>query len=163
MACNLDERTKLYAHMAQGSYARNPYQAIKQAAFTSGFRLYAPLSTPEHQVYVNVLGREVVISFRGSTTLYDWTVSDVAIAKGDERRSYRFLNSQRLLNQVRALFPQFTLHVTGHSLGGRIAQILAHDNKDVEAWAFNAGAGFGALVERSTSRHHDVHIEGDFI
>ncbi len=89
---------------------------------------------------------KVIIGYRGSATARDWMVSDVKIAMGTEPSDSRVQKSIRFYEKVKEKYPNKTIVVTGHSLGGRIATLVSQA-KGIKAITFSTGCGIGCVKD----------------
>lgn len=97
---------------------------------------------------------KLIISVRGSVTAHDWLIEDTSIFFGaenmkglnGEKMSYR---TQMVETVLKLLLTQGIqakdILLTGHSLGGRIAQNLGKDY-NIRSIGFNTGTGFGHFL-----------------
>ncbi len=88
---------------------------------------------------VSQYDNKVVISYRGSDEAKDWTHSNANM--GARQMPSQIQDARELYNEVKKDYPKGTeIIVTGHSLGGSLAQIVAAENeKDgVKAVTLNA-------------------------
>ena len=89
---------------------------------------------------------KAIIAYRGSVTARDWLVSDVKIAMGSEPSDSRVQKSIRFYEKVKEKYPNKTIVLTGHSLGGRLATLVsqASGNKVI---SFSTGCGMGCVKD----------------
>jgi hypothetical protein len=85
--------------------------------------------------FKNSVTGEIVISYRGSASAYDWVVADGDIAHG--KRPDVFDSGRQFAQGIIDTNPGASISVTGHSLGGATAQ-------DVAAFFKFGGNTFGA-------------------
>lgn len=93
-----------------------------------------------------VSGSKVIIGYRGSTTARDWLVSDVKIALGTEPSDSRVQKSIRFYEEVKEKYPNKTIVLTGHSLGGRLATLVSQAT-GAKAITFSTGCGLGCIKD----------------
>lgn len=77
----------------------------------------------------------IVISYRGSDTAIDFFGSDRQMYFGELPSQYK--NANEVYQQVKKAYPNFNITVTGHSLGGSLAQLVSAQN-GCQAVTFNA-------------------------
>lgn len=121
--------------------------------------------------------QEAVIAFRGTEnragqTLLDWTTSFSA-AVGIEPRQYAEARTRvlSLIDQLQAANGEVKIYVTGHSLGGGLAQQAGYLSKSVkEVFTFNTSPvtnwtnlRFEGLVEQGFPIIHRIYHGGEFL
>lgn len=92
---------------------------------------------------------KIIIGYRGSTTTRDWVYSDVKIALGTEPSDPRVQKSIRFYEEVKEKYPNKTIVVTGHSLGGRLATLVSQAT-GAKAITFSTGCGLGCIRDYNT-------------
>lgn len=112
---------------------------------------YRPLSgdSPEYGVWVNEETHHAVIAYKGTDTMSEAVFQDTFIASGDVNKQSAFQEAYDFYRYVKAdLGPEFTIDVTGHSLGGAKAMhVAAMAEKDLgkraapHSVSFNPGLG----------------------
>ncbi len=88
--------------------------------------------------YASVItnGDDIVIAFRGTQINKVNDVANDILMVGSKMPS-QAKNALELYDVVKAKYPNRKIYLTGHSLGGSLAQIVAGYNKDVCAATFN--------------------------
>ena len=89
---------------------------------------------------------KAIIAYRGSVTAKDWLVSDVKIAMGSEPSDSRVQKSIRFYEKVKEKYPNKTIVLTGHSLGGRLATLVSQAS-GVRTTTFSTGCGMGCVKD----------------
>ena len=96
---------------------------------------------------VNAAGEtvtEIVIAYRGTDGPFD-AVADIQLVAGGQPPQ-QFLDAKAYYNDIKSLYPNSSISVTGHSLGGAMASFVAADPLvTTTATAFNA-PGIANLV-----------------
>lgn len=140
---------------ASAVYTKKPVPGYKQRVFHGG---EAILYTPEDP------SKKHVLSFRGTQSLYD-AVTDVGIVTGRRRMARlatpygrRMRRMERVTESVLKEVGKDDLLLTGHSLGGHIAEVMACRYK-VRAKVYNKGAFFTKTCPQVTS----VRTRGDLV
>jgi hypothetical protein len=97
------------------------------------------LSNVDTAVWHDKTSKKTHVSNRGSTSAYDWAVSDAQIATGTEGSGARFNNA---LNTTRLAHEKYGYNVqtSGHSLGGKVSAYTT-EKLGNEAW-YDKGTGF---------------------
>lgn len=95
---------------------------------------------------VNQLENSIFVVFKGSEPcifdiekfLKDWFVSDLKMLFGD--LPLNFMDFYKYVKQIKNLFHGYKIYLTGHSLGGSIAQLLGavEDFQKFKVFTFNA-------------------------
>ena len=134
---------RLHAKLADASY-RPPKQRPQDI---EGYKLDSQFNDTYYCVYHK--GKKVYLCFRGtSPTDARDLKSDLQIVRGGEIGDGRFKESLAVADRVRAKHKNKTLVTVGHSLGGRIAQVVAKLKSFVsKGYGFNPGCGLGCLAE----------------
>ena len=108
----------------------------------NGFEYDDELGDAEEGVWVS--SGKAIIAYRGSASKRDWLVSDVKIIGGTEASDSRVTKSIKFYDEVSAKYPNKTIVTTGHSLGGRLANIVAQQ-KGGKTVSFSTGCGMGCI------------------
>ena len=97
-------------------------------------------------VYARHDTRELIIGYRG-TDIRDRhdLMSDAEIILGISGVDERVRVSLELYDAMRILYPTYTKHICGHSLGGTIAYIIAKHREPDRCTVFNPGSAPNAL------------------
>jgi len=138
----------VYETIAQHKYSRlaNSSYYFKRQAFvkeflnemreTRNFRIDMELSNDEVSVFVNQVTNEVVVAYRGTTSIKD-VGTDLMIVTSTERLSFRVRSSLKLMERVLRKYQGFTVKSTGHSLAGLISRVVAN-SFGLESHNFNS-------------------------
>lgn len=127
-----DER--LFAEIANASYL----EPNERPADIWGYSYIASLSDAKHATYAK--GDVAKFSVRGTkvTDIEDLANDKVIAEGGDLTKSDRYKRANSLLKKVKDKYKK--IWVTGHSLGGRLTQLLSKNNGNLKAYTFNAGS-----------------------
>ena len=138
----MTKEMKLQAKMASLAYDA----PAKRPTDMEGYRLDPDFNDKYNMVYV---GKVVYLVFRGTspTDVRD-IKSDLEIVRGTEVTNERFREALELADKVHKKYKGKTMITVGHSLGGRLAQIVAKKKSFVKKGVgWNAGCGKGCLWE----------------
>lgn len=135
----------------------------KQLAKTNPDYKYDPkLSTREHAIFTNPTSHKTVIAYRG-TDFSDkkrWhkdLKSDLMIGMGMQGLDPRHRQANRTYDKVKKAMPGYEVSVTGHSLGGSLANHVAKNRKSSDkAVAFSRGSGPMDLLKKKSNKVLDV-------
>lgn len=134
-----------YAHLAAAAYGELNVRDTSVSGWTVVLSQKASLfNSVSATVFENAAG-EIVISFRGSATTVDAAV-DASLGYLSINNIPRMQNSLAFAQAVQKLYPNRDLTITGHSLGGGIAQYVAAE-LNVHAVAFDPAPIAPALVK----------------
>lgn len=130
-----------------------------------GYTLDKELSNKNQKVFTDNQGNPN-ISFRGSKTVKDWLVSDVAILTGLQNLDPRFKESLKLTKQVKKKYEDKPINITGHSLGGSISDYVNRNvklPKGSKVETYNKGVGVGDLFKSVKSNQTDIRTQNDIV
>ena len=135
---------------------------VRQQVRFLGCNVDDTLSNAEVLVAVNSRTRTVWMAFRGTDSLftnltgdawYDAFADGVIAVFGVDLNPRLLMMAKQAYTQVRQRYPLYMLKITGHSLGGSVAQSLGHiyqnDHYLARVDTFNAGAGLTDLIGAS--------------
>lgn len=166
---SLDKRVIEFAKFAESSYSKGTHQRRKilsKEALTN-FSYDTKLSDNDTAVWVNRRNKEVITSYRGTElTNFGDLSADASIIKGDFNLHARYMNAFSKQDSVLKKYKKYRHIVTGHSLGGTIANTLAksYGTKIAESHSFNPGSGVREIFEQSSDPNHHSHfIKGDVL
>lgn len=96
---------------------------------------------PLHNLYVHKTEQRILIVYRGTDVndLQD-IISDIQIILGTNAIDVRIQQSLDFFDQVKVKYPEHQIRVTGHSLGGTIALIIAKHRLPERTITFNPGS-----------------------
>ena len=109
----LDEEDRLGYDFSQQSYKK-----VDERGNVGDWELDSDLSNVDTGVWHNKTTKQTHVSNRGSTSGYDWAVSDAQIATGTESSGSRF---KRVVDTTSKAHDKYGYNVStsGHSLGAR--------------------------------------------
>lgn len=140
---DIPESDRIYSKVSSASY-----QAERNRPETIDGYIYDDLlSSQKVAVYHNPVGKQVIIGYRGTVpTDAEDLYNDLQIIQKDFKKrddllqSSRFKDSISIVDKVKRKYPPYTITLTGHSLGGRLA-VEVGLNKNVPSINFNPGGG----------------------
>ena len=151
----MENEQKHYATFSNASYSlfnplkskfenqQNSLKVLNDANIT-GYELH-PSSNHQRGVFINKDKKDIVISHRGTNTSSRSNLqSDVAIGFGTQGSTERFQRAVRKDKKIKNAFPDYTIQLTGHSLGGSIGAQSSRENK-IKGIFYNIGSGVPTL------------------
>jgi esterase/lipase len=128
-----------YARLAMAAYYYENQEYVSNTLFApmselDDFVLDNELSTQEHSVFYNETTNEVVISYRGTTTLDD-VKTDSHILMSREKNTERYKRSEAVFEKTRDKYDG-PITITGHSLGGGVSLHIA-EKFDTRGYSYN--------------------------
>lgn len=142
-------------NLIKASYQRN--KPAEEIGFKHGLTLDHELSNSEHKVFVDP-DKNTTVVFTGSRKVGDWLFTNPAIAVGLEKHSQRFINSDKLISNVKNKY-NGNVTAIGHSLGGRIAEHVNANNKIT----VNKAVGLGDIGKTIRNNQTDIHVNHDIV
>ena len=141
-----------YSRLANASYyfKRQSYvrDFLNEMRETRGFQIDKELSNEEVSVFVNRITNEVVVSYRGTSSIKD-VGTDLMVLTSTERLSFRVRSSLELMERVLREYQGFTIKSTGHSLGGFLSRIVSN-SFGLESHNFNSAESIhGSFIEQN--------------
>ena len=144
---SVDDKDKIFVQMSKQSYIKPD----ERKANLEGYTYLPQQSDMENAVYENSKDKKLIIAFRGSAKLKDLK-ADLGIATGLLEKTSRHDSTEELVKKLKTLFPDYSITLTGHSLGGSLAVSMSSKH-NIPAVVFNAGHTIGK------SKHKDSDIK----
>jgi hypothetical protein len=94
----------------------------------------------EHGVWINNKLKEIKVAFRGTSNLTD-VKTDAYLALGKLKNTDRYKKEDNLIQQLKRMYPNYKITLTGHSLGKEIANTLS-SKYNLEGSGFNGAFSF---------------------
>jgi hypothetical protein len=136
----------LHANISQQAYNKTRDDDVQ------GYDYIQQLSNRDSVVYINSITHHVIIGFKGTNSASD-IVPDLAILSGTVGLSPHFKRAVELYDKVHSMFPPFTIDLTGHSLGGTIAEYVNKQRHiSGKVVNFNPGRGIAAVVNAAVCK-----------
>lgn len=140
----------------EGSYSSN--EKAQELAKKINYSLDTELSTNEHKVFIDDADNDVIVSYTGTMKASDY-VTDLLLANGLGEYTYRFENSQKVLDKVRSKYAQSHVMSIGHSLGGSLAEYVTADRKIT----LNKGSSIYDVNKVIPKNQIDIRNRGDYV
>jgi hypothetical protein len=106
----------------------------------------------EHGVWINNKTKEIKVAFRGTDNLGD-VKTDAYLAVGKLKSTDRFKKEDNLIQQLKRMYPNYKITVTGHSLGGALASEISN-KYNLEGSGFNSGQGIRGKINNSNFQQY---------
>lgn len=113
------------ATLTASSQAYNP--TASRTDLPGGYTYLRHMSSPETGVWYNVGEQRVIVAFRGTAGGRDVGTDITAIVLNQHRHHPRYIRSYRQVRRVQKAFPQSSVILTGHSLGGHLATAVGQE------------------------------------
>ena len=158
----LTKGAESFARIADLAY-QEPSERDLSFFTQNGFVEDEDYSNDEHVVLINPNNGEVIVGIRGTAFNLNNLLTDATIALGHFEDSERARKTIELRERLLERYPYFTLHFTGHSMGGTAAAYAAEGLPNATATTFNAGSTpFGGAIE-TAENVTNYRTEGDAI
>lgn len=138
--------------------SKQAYQPIESRKDINGYTYLNEDSNQGRAVYKN--GDKYVLAYKGTSTLKD-LAPDAAIAAGIQEKSSDFQNADKDYKELKQKYGG-TWDVTGHSLGGTKAMMVAQNN-NLNSYVFNPGfvAPSDDRIDTSYKGNNYYLVKGD--
>ena len=139
---NLGDQELSDTNKLQWEFANEAYEPELERKNIEKYVYDQEMSDAETAVWHNHTDKRTHVASRGSTTAYDWGVSNLQIGLGIEGMGSRFKKAERQTKSAHDKYG-YTTDVSGHSLGGNVSshltQRLGNNSWFGEATTFNSG------------------------
>lgn len=145
----------------------NLYDALKssygdkkarQQLTNAGYQYDSMLSNRNQQVWYNPNDRKLLYNIAGTHNIKDWG-TDAYLAVGKLKDTNRYKEAKQTLENAKLKYGKdITTNITGHSLGGAIAQYIG--NKNDKVYTLDKGATIG---QRTRSNENAYRTSGDAV
>jgi hypothetical protein len=132
---------------------KNSQKKIEQ----QGFIKDESLSNDNQTVFFNDKEKKLIFTVAGTHNLSD-VGTDIYLASGNLKSTERYKSANKTLNKARIKYKPKEVVVTGHSLGGAIAQYIAKKNDKVVT--YNKGATLGQKTRKNETA---IRTRGDLV
>ena len=136
---DLDDETSTFAKLAESAYTpEKDRMEFLKSKDVDGYDQDDDLSDAEHAVYTK--DGKVIISYRGTVpSNVNDLKADARILLGELKNGPRYQRSLKAYEDAKKKYPDKEINLTGASLGARLANDIAIENK-VKSHAFNIGS-----------------------
>lgn len=143
---------------------RASYLPQKKAAdllAQKGYDYDKDLSTMEQKVFVSPSGKPIIAE-RGSVRLSDWLMEDPRLATyaGSFFDTRRVANTKQLSKEVEEKYGMAPT-LTGHSLGGYLAEQGAKATPKSDVYTYNKASGFPSIFSSAPKNQYDYRTTLD--
>ena len=123
-----------------------------------GYKIDKDLSNDNEQVYYNPSDKKLRYNVAGTHKLSDWG-TDAYLALGGLKSTNRYKEADNTLKKAKAKYNINNATVTGHSLGGSIAQGIA--KPEDKEFSLNAGYTIGQKTKGGNQQNY--RTQGDVV
>ena len=120
-------------------FSQQSYKKANERGNVGDYEYDPSLSNVDTAVWHSKKDKKTHVSIRGSTSAYDWLVSDAQIATGTEDRGSRFKRAVETTKQAHDKYG-YNVSTSGHSLGGKTSAYTT-EKLGNEQW-YDGGTGF---------------------
>ncbi len=121
-------------------------------------------SQGEKSVYVDETNKQVIVGHRGTDPSKSKDLfADLAVGLGLEKYHPRFKRAARQEKALEREYPGYDFIITGHSLGGSVAQHTGKSKRVKKVVTFNKGSGIAEPFRRRSSKQTDYLNYGDLV
>ncbi len=138
----------IYAVLSSVAYKANlseKYNQLKKYGLNRDYYILRQFTNRDVTTFYDFINDKVVVSFRGTDNKnvlgmrYEDLMTDYQLAIGRLRLTDRFQEAKDMLEKVMAKYDKDKITLTGHSLGGAIADYLS-DIYKLPAFIYNTGS-----------------------
>lgn len=139
---------------------KNSYKNNGDAFKNQGYIYDKDLSNHNQQIYYNPNNKKMLMSVAGTHNLRDWG-TDAWLAFGGLKNTNRYNEAKNILQRARDKYNPSETSVSGHSLGGSIAQGIASKNDKV--YTLDSGYTIGQKTRSHGGNFQHFRTAGDAV
>jgi len=151
---DIDPRTPMLGQISDSELRGFAEAAYNPPAKLGDYTRVPALSSGETSVYVDPRTATAVVTLRGSNKIGD-VVTDVALAGGKLSNTPRYKRTVKEVERAHAALKGYKISVTGHSLGGSLANEITSRNPHVRGVGFNSGYALPGVSQTRGSAGRD--------
>jgi len=150
---------KLYDALKSSYGDRKARDQLKKA----GYNYDSMLSNHNQQVWYNPNDKKMMVNIAGTHNLKDWG-TDVALAFGKLKSTGRYKQAEKVLKQAKSKYGNdIQTNITGHSLGGSIAQKIGSKKDNDKVIALDSGYTIGQKTRSYDGNQQHFRTKGDVV
>lgn len=149
----MSSQVNLYDALKSSYGDKRSQDALRRA----GYQYDSMLSNHNQQVWHNPNEKKLLYNVAGTHNLKD-VGTDIWLALGGLKNTNRYKEASKVLDQAKQKYENSQTTVTGHSLGGSIAQYVA--GKDDKVHTLDKGATIG---QKTRSNENAYRTRGDAV
>jgi hypothetical protein len=132
----------------------------RQKLSNAGYKYDSMLSNHNQQVWHNPNTNKLLYNVAGTHNLKD-VGTDIYLALGGLKKTNRYKEADRKLEEAKKKYNVSNATVTAHSLGASIASGIS--KKDDKVYALDAGYTIGQKTRDRDGNHHHYRSQGDLV
>ena len=140
------------------SFLEHSYKKPQKGTEINGYKRDDSLSGKRAQVYTNQEGKAVVVH-RGTSGIHDM-ITDAKLSLGFNK-SKRMSHAKKIQSRAEAKYGSGNTTTMGHSLGGHLAEKVAHKDSDVVT--LNKAALPKDMFKKIKSNQTDIRTKRDLV
>ena len=126
-----------------------------------GYKLDGSLSSHNQTVFYNPTSKKLLYNIAGTHNINDWG-TDFYLGMGKLKDTNRYKEADNILKQAKQKYgDNISTTITGHSLGGTIAQGIS--KKDDKLFSLNAGYTIGQKTRNKGHNKTNLRTSGDIV
>ena len=150
---------RFYKQFAQSAYEKN----LNKIKPPEGWVLDKEKSGKKIKVFLNPEEKKVITSFRGTNDKHDVATDLTAVVSGNKKNNKYFKTALKKQNMLSEAYPEYDKIITGHSLGGSVAEYVNKKAKEKpnEVFTYSKGIGLQDYFKKRDDNQVDSRAKGD--